>query len=262
MHHALDRVGLPRALELLLVGLDADKDRDRQLVHDEVREDIQDQQRLVARLPLGRVERVALVPEEFAVAQERARGLLPAHDAAPLVVELREVAPGVNDVLPVLAEQRFRRRAHAQTLLERLAAADRHPRALGRKALDVVLLLLQEAFGDQHREVDVFVPRLLKAAVQLPLDVFPDRVAVGPVNEHALDRRIVDQLRLFADVGIPLREVGVARRDRFHSLLLCHIVSPFQLVLSESVLYVVSGKMSRLARALANARECDRLIAV
>ena len=63
----------------------------------------------------------------------------------------------------------------------------------------------------------------LKAAVQLMLDIFPDGVAIRAVDKHTLDRSIINQLRLGAHVGVPLRKVLVHIRDGLHlSLIFRH----------------------------------------
>ena len=149
--------------------------------------------------------------------------------AAPLVIELGQVPPGVDDVGVVLAEERLGGGPDAQPVLQLLAAAHGDPGALGGEALHVVLLFLEQALRDQHRQVHVLVARLLELRVQHVLDVLPDGVAVGPVDEHALDGGVVDQLRLAAHVGVPLGEVHVPGGDGVHlSLILCHSLSnPF-----------------------------------
>ena len=166
--------------------------------------------------------------------QEGPGGLFPAQDRAPLVVQLGQVPVGVDHVLIVLAEQGLGGRTDAVALLQLLAAAHGHPGALRGKALHMVLLLLEQAFGDEDGQVHVLVAQLFKAPVQLVLDVLPDGVAVGAVDEHALDGGVVDELRLFAHVGVPLGKVHLHIGDLLHLLLvfLGHFVS---------VLYVKMG---------------------
>ena len=163
---------------------------------------------------------------------EGAAGLLPAQDGAPLVVQLGQVPVGVDDVLIVLTEQGLGGGADAVALLQLLAAAVGDPGALGGEALHVVLFLLEQALRDEHGQVHVFVAGLLKALVQLGLDVLPEGVAVGvavgAVDEHALDGGVVDELRLPAHVGVPLGEVHLHVGDLLHLLLvgvLSHVVS-------------------------------------
>ena len=133
---------------------------------------------------------------------------------------------GVDDVLIVFAEQGLRGGADAVALFQLVAAAHSNPSTLRGKALDVVVLLLQEGFGDQHRHIDIFRTGLFKRSVHQLLDIFPDRVAVWAVNKHALDGGIVDQLRLFAYVCIPLGKVNLHIGDLFHFFLFCHCDLP------------------------------------
>ena len=128
---------------------------------------------------------------------------------------------------PVIAEQRLRGRADAQTLRQLLAAADRDPRALRREALDVILFLLQQALRDEHGHGDVGVPVALEHAVEDLLDILPNRVAVGAHDVAALDSGIIDKLRLGAHVGEPLGEVLLHVGYLFYLLVFRHIFSPF-----------------------------------
>ena len=223
VHHGLDGVGLFRARKALLLGLFALEDRDGEVLLAEGRVDVQHAQGLLHRLLGGGVDGVALLPPELTAAQEWTSGLFPAHDRAPLVVQLGQVAPGTDDLCVMLAEQGLRGRAHAQALLQLLRAAVGHPRDLGRKALDVVLLLLQQALRDEDRHGDVLMPGRLEHAVQHMLDVLPQRLRVRPHDHAALDRGIVDHLGLFDDVRIPLRKVHIHGRDLADQLfLICH----------------------------------------
>src|SRR4029453_12051091 len=67
----------------------------------------------------------------------------------------------------------------------------RDDRALLREAFDVRGLLREERAGDDQRKEGVHVPGLLEARVEAVLDRFPDRVAVRPEDDAALDRRVV-----------------------------------------------------------------------
>ena len=123
----------------------------------------------------------------------------------------------MNPVLVLGPDDRLARRPDDEGLLELLAAADRDYRQLGREALDVLGLLLEEAHRDEHGEVRVLVPRLLKSPVHLGLDALPDRVASRPHHHAALDRAVVRELRVEDDVDVPLGVVDSAGGD-----LLCH----------------------------------------
>ena len=227
VHHALHGIGGLGAGELLLLRLAALHHRHGQVVLTEVGVDVQHPLGLLDGLLGGGVHGVALLPQKLPVAQERAGGLLPAQHGGPLVIQLGEIPVGVDHIFIVLAEQRLGGGADAHALLQLLAAAIGDPGALGGKALHVVLLLLEQGLGNQHGQIDVLVARLLEHPVQDALEILPDGIAVGPVDKHAFDAGIVDELRLFAYVGIPLGKVHVHVGDLAHLLVfvLCHVSS-------------------------------------
>ena len=67
----------------------------------------------------------------------------------------------------VFAEQRLRGRTNAQPFGQGILSADRNPCAFGRKALDMVLFLLQQAFRNQHRHIYIFMTGSLKRASRI-----------------------------------------------------------------------------------------------
>ena len=128
----------------------------------------------------------------------------------------------------MVAEHRLGRRTEGQTLLQLFAAAHRDPCDLGRKAVDQLAFLFQQAFGDQDGHRDVFMAGLLELRVHDALDVFPDRIAVWPQDRKALDGRILDQLRLAADIGVPLGKIDLHIGDLLDFLFFRHINSSFR----------------------------------
>ena len=229
VHHSLDRIGILGAGEALLLGLLALEHRDRQVFFTELGVDVQHAHGLLARLLLGGVHGVTLLPPELARAQERAGGLFPADDRAPLVIQLGQVAPRADDLSVVLTEQRLRGRAHAQALLQLLRAAVGDPGDFGGEAFDVILFALQQGLRDKERHRHILVAGLLEHAVQCLLDILPQRLGVRPHDDAALDRRVVNHLRLFDDISIPLGEIHIHGCDLRHQLfLVCHFFcSPF-----------------------------------
>ena len=105
----------------------------------------------------GLVRGVPFLPEELGRAQERPRHLLPAHDVRPLVDQDRQIAPRLHPLRVHRADDRFRGRTDDQLLFELLAAAVRDVGDLRREALDVLRLLVQQALGNEQREVRVDV---------------------------------------------------------------------------------------------------------
>ncbi len=81
----------------------------------------------------------------------------PAHDGAPLVVELRQVAVGFDDFLVVLAEKESRSSGARTGARELFIAALGDPGHLRGKPLYVVLFLLQEGLRDEQRHIHVLV---------------------------------------------------------------------------------------------------------
>ena len=121
----------------------------------------------------------------------------------------------MDDILIVIAEECLGSRSDDQPLLKHVLSAYRDDGALGREALDVILLLLEERFGDEEGHVYVLVAELLELRVEDLLYVLPDRVAVRSDYHAALDPGVVDELRLLDYIRVPLGEVNVHRGDLF-----------------------------------------------
>ena len=223
MHHCLNGIGGLGTGKLVTLGLLSADDREGEFLLIEVGVDIQHALCLLLGL-LGRgVERMALLPEEFSGAEERAGGLLPPYDGNPLVIELREVSPGVDCIGPVVTEQRLRGGADTEPLIEFLLAAHGDPGDFRGKTFDMVLLFLEQALGDEHGHADIDMAGLLELVVKDALDVLPDGISVRPDDHAALYAGVADKLRLKADVGVPLGEVLIHGRNVVdHFLLFCH----------------------------------------
>ena len=170
---------------------------------------------------------MTLLPQKFARTQKRAGGLLPPHDAHPLVIQFRQVAVGLHDVGVVLAEERLAGGTHAQALLQFFVAAVGHPRHFRRKALDVIFLFIEQAFGDEHRHADVLVSRRLEHPVQNMLHQFPNGIAVRTDHHTPFHAGVFDEFRFFDDVGIPLGKILVHGGDGLHHFFVVrHVVYP------------------------------------
>ena len=234
MHHALDGVGPLCTGKLLLIGLLATDNRHSQNVLAEVCIGLQLLLGLGNGLLRGCMQGMALLPQEFPVTEEGTGGFLPTEHAAPLVIQQGQISPGVDNVAPMVAEQRLGGRTDAQPLLQLLATAMGDPRTFRSKAGNVILLLLEQALRNQHGHGHIGVAGALKVGVQLLLDVLPDGIAIGTEDKHALGAGIVDELCLGADVGIPLGEVHLHIGDAFHLFLL---FSHFVFILSRSALW-------------------------
>ena len=224
LHHGFDGVGGLGTGELLFIGLTALDNRDGQILLADVCVAVQLLLGLSLSLGSGLVDGVTLLPPELAAAQEGAGGLLPAHDAAPLVVLHGQLAVAVQHTGPVIAEHGLAGGANRQTLFQLVRAAHRDPRHLRREAIDQLAFLLQQALRDQYGHRHVLVAGGLEAGIHVFLDQLPDGLTVGAQDDEALDAGILDQLCLDADVGIPLCEVLLLTGDRLYELFVvfCH----------------------------------------
>ena len=108
---------------------------------------------------------VTLLPVKLPGAEEGARGFFPANHRAPLIIQLGQIPPGVNNIFVMVAEQRLRGGTDAEPLGKLLLAAVGHPGHLRSEALHVVLFLLKQALGDKQRHRHVFVTKLFKLMV-------------------------------------------------------------------------------------------------
>ena len=99
---------------------------------------------------------------------------------------------GVDGVNKIFTEQCFRGRTDAVTLLQLFAAAVGDPGTFRCKTLHMVLFLLQQRFGQQHGHHHILCAGVLEHLVHDGLNVLPDGVAIGTIDEHTLDGRVVD----------------------------------------------------------------------
>ena len=103
------------------------------------------------------------------------RDLLPAHHVAPLVDEDRagraRTCTHLAYIEQIMASEVGRMASGSSSSSPPPMVTQAHS---GREALHVLLLLLEEALGDEEREVGVDVAGLLDAAVHVRLHVLPD----------------------------------------------------------------------------------------
>ncbi|MNI79657.1 hypothetical protein D3C73_1361300 [compost metagenome] len=84
----------------------------------------------------------------------------------------------------------------------------------------MILLLLEKALRNEHREIRVAVSGSFEPAVHFLLDMFPDLVAFRFEYGTAADRRIIHQIRFFDYINIPAREILVLWRNFRNELLI------------------------------------------
>ncbi|MNC40949.1 hypothetical protein D3C75_896920 [compost metagenome] len=87
-----------------------------------------------------------------------------------------------------MSKHGLRSRTDRQTFFQYIAACLGYPRKLRIEALDMILLFLEKALWNEHREIGVAVAGSLKAAVHFLLDVLPDFVAFRFEDDTAADR--------------------------------------------------------------------------
>ena len=181
VHQRFDGVGVLRTGEFLALGLASGNNRDRQVFLYEALVHFPHHLCALFRFLISCVDRVALLPEELSGTEERSRRLLPSQHGAPLVPYLRQVAVGLHGLAPHITEQRLGCGADAETLLQRLHTAVGYPCHLRREAFDVVLLFLEQALRDQHREIYIFHACIFKPFVKIRLDILPQGISVWQV---------------------------------------------------------------------------------
>ena len=171
---------------------------------------------------------MAFLPQELSGTEEGTGRLLPADNGAPLVVNLRKITIRMNVIFIEITEQGLRGWAHAETLLEIFQSALCHPGYLGSKAFHMILLLLKQALGNEHRKINVLHASLFETAVQLIADVLPDGITSRFDDHAAFYAGVIDQFCFSYHIRIPLGEIFFHGCDRFYKfLVLCHVFSPF-----------------------------------
>lgn len=71
----------------------------------------------------------------------------------------------------------------------------------------MVLLLLKQAFGDEHGHGNVLMSAFLELLIENTLNVLPNGITVRAQDEKTLYAGIIDELRLGANIGKPLGKV-------------------------------------------------------
>ena len=211
-HHRLDAARVHRAGELLRLRLASPDHGHGEPLLGQLRIAVEHGRDLGLRFLGGLVKGVPLLPQELRRAQKQPGAHLPATHVAPLVDLHRQVTPRVDPVRVHGADDGLARGPDGEPFVQLLAAAVRHPGHLGRKALDVLRLLLQIRLGYQQREVHVLVPGTLEHVVERTLDVLPECKAIRTDDHAAAHRRIVGELCAAHDVDVPAVEiVGLPR---------------------------------------------------
>ena len=92
----------------------------------------------------------------------------------------------------------------------------------------MILLLLKKAFRNKYRHIYVLHACFFKSAVQLLLDILPNRIARRLDYHTALYACIIAEFCFLYHIRIPLGEIHVHGCDGFyHFFVVCHDDSPF-----------------------------------
>ena len=219
MHQSLDGIGRNGTGKFLLLGLLSADHGDRKNLLTEIRINIQHLLSSLLGLLCRCMCRMAFLPQEFSGAKEGSCLLLPADYGAPLIVYLRQITVGSDVLLIEITEKGLRGRTYAHPLLQLACTAMGHPCNLRRKALHMILLLLQKALRDHQRKIYIFNSRLLEPCIQLALDQFPDRIAGRLQNHESLNTGVARKVCLQHHIRVPLREIILHGGDRFYHFL-------------------------------------------
>ena len=236
LHHRLDAVGVECARKTLVGRLHALHHRYRHDIFGEVGIYIEHLPCEVLRFLLGRMSGMPLLPKELGGTQEQARAHLPAHHIAPLIAQDRQVSVTGNPVLVGGPDNGLRGRSDNQLLLQpRIGVHDntlacgvvfqtvvRNHGALFRKALHMLRLTAQERLRDEQGEIGVLHAFRLETLVEVRLNGFPYRIAVGLDNHATAHRGLLCKVCFYYQFVVPLRVV-FATRGQF--LKICHILS-------------------------------------
>src|SRR6266571_8228889 len=137
-HHSFYSRGVDCALELLTLSLLPHKHRYGDLVFDESSIDLKNRHDFLLRFFLGLMDRMSLLPEKLASADERfGRSNLGAQDAVPDVDEDRQIPPALDPSAVRLIDYRLGRGPYGESLAELIVSRMRDPEYFRCKALEM-----------------------------------------------------------------------------------------------------------------------------
>ena len=225
LHHGFNTICIECSGEALVRRLDTFDDRNSHHALGEVGIYIEHLSCVVLGFLFGRMGGVSLLPEELGRTEEEAGTHLPAHDVTPLVTEDRQIPIGRDPVLiggpddglgsrtddEFFLQFRLRVYDHAATVGVVHQTMVGHNGALFGKALYVLRFAAKERLRDEEREIGVFDTFLFEPTVELRLNRFPNRIAVGLDDHTSADRTLLRQVGLNDQFVIPLRIILASR---------------------------------------------------
>ena len=179
LHHRLNTIGIQRARETLVGGLDSFDNRNRHHTLRKIRIDIQHLTCVILCLLLGGMGSVPLLPEELGSTQEETRTHLPTHHITPLVAENRQVAVRRDPVLVGAPDDGLRSRTDDQLFLQLCLRIDYYAFAIGvvhqavmghdctlfGETFHMLRLTAEERFRNQEGEIGIFYPFLFETTI-------------------------------------------------------------------------------------------------
>ena len=232
VHHRFDCICFLSTGKLFFLCLSADNSRDSQGFLVEIRINLEHSKGFFPCLLLSFVHCMTLLPQKLACTQEWTGSFLPSHNRAPLVIKLWQISVCFNNFAVMLAKQGFGCWANTKSFVKLFVTANSYPSTFRGKALNMVLFLLEQAFGNKHRHINIFVTCFLKSSVKVSLDILPDSITVWTNNHTSLNTAIINKLCLFYNVGVPLCKVLVtACNGRNKLFVISHFHKPLSSLL-------------------------------
>ena len=232
VHHWLDCICFLSTGKLFFLCLSTDNSRDSQGFLVEIRINLEHSKGFFPCLLLSFVHCMTLLPQKLACTQEWTGSFLPSYNRAPLVIKLWQISVCFNNLAVMLTKQGFRGWANTKSFVKLFVTANSYPSTFRSKALNMVLLLLEQTFGDKHRHIHIFVTCFLKSSVKVSLDILPDSITVWTDNHTSLNTAIINKLCLFYNVGVPLCKVLItACNGRNKLFVISHFHKPLSSLL-------------------------------
>jgi len=203
-HHGFAGIGVVRPGEALSLGFLSFHHREGENVPHDPGVNAEHLQGLLHGLLPGAVGRVPFLPEEFRGPEEQPGTLFPSHDVRPLVDEDGKVSPGLYPFAVHVADDRLRRGADHQGLLEGLTACVGDHGALGSESFDVLRFLFKEGVRNEEGKIGVHMAGFFKSFIKMMLYGLPQGVSRRADDHAAPHRGIVCEFRSLDDVKIPL----------------------------------------------------------
>src|SRR5215471_6396390 len=169
-HQSFDRVGTPGACESFILALAARNNWYGSVFLGEGPVYLKHHERSLFCFFNAAVGGVTLLPQEFGCTQEEGCALLPTHNVVPLVYQDGQVTVALHPLGISVANNCLAGRTDSIWLFQFLAATARHPRHFRRESFNMFGFSLQEAAGDEQREVGIDYPRFLETCIHMMLN--------------------------------------------------------------------------------------------